>query len=78
MPVITLNYAHFRGYLEHGCNAVLINASAIRPGNLSAKIAHATADYTSALRHLIGRRKKLFDCSAKLATRYTLKKVRAS
>ena len=55
MPVITLDYAHFRGYLKDGCNAVLVNTSAVLSGSASQseRMAHAAAGYTSALRRRV-------------------------
>ena len=80
MPVITLDYAHFRGHLKDGCNAVLVNTSAVLSGSASQseRMAHAAAGYTSALRHVVGRREKLFECSAKRAAFVTIEQARTS
>ena len=77
MPVITLDYAHFRGYLKDGCNAVLINASTMLPENAlpSERVAHASAAYTRAIRHAMDRREKLFHCSANFAAQFTVERV---
>ncbi len=77
VPVITLDYAHFRGYLKDGCNAVLINASTLLPGNAlpSERIAHASAADTRAIRHAMDRREKLFHCSANFAAQFTVERV---